>query len=163
MTDKTFHCRECDQTTPYDETRKKRDPRFPKAFRSICESCWENVTTPKAPDFNVGGNFKKAGTSSQAAQAAAESARLGDTHLKIGWLLHARHMTGDECHQAWLDAGHPNTALNTIRARMTDLFNQGLIAPTGKTRPTQYKKQAAEMELTGSGMDWLQAEEARAA
>lgn len=85
---------------------------------------------PTSDDFVVARNFKRGGTSSQAAAGAAKSARLGDTHRKIWAALLAEPRTADEI------ARDLRLVLNTARARCTDLLNGGWIERTGATRAT---------------------------
>lgn len=86
---------------------------------------------PQADDFTPERNFRKAGPSAQAAQAAAESARLNDTHRKIYRALTEQPRTADEIAEAC------GLVLNTARARITDLSNAGWITDTGDRRETE--------------------------
>ena len=93
---------------------------------------------PSVSEFRVERNFKVAGTSSKAAAAAAESAKLGDTHRKIWTALRFKPRTPDELHR---DMGLKLT-LNTFRARCTDLKNAGWIEDTGERRETDAGREA---------------------
>ena len=89
------------------------------------------VVEPSAGQFTPERNFRKAGPSAQAAQAAAESARLNDTHRKIYRALTEQPRTADEIAEAC------GLVLNTARARITDLSNAGWITDTGDRRETE--------------------------
>lgn len=95
------------------------------------------LATPQADLFDTASQFKRAGTSSDAAEKAAEKARLGDTHRLIwGSLIEFEHhhpgqgLTPDEIAQ------REDLCLNTARARMSELRKQGWIKPTGEVRKT---------------------------
>ena len=91
---------------------------------------------PSISEFRVERNFRKAGTSSKAAAAAAESARLGNTHRKIWTALRFKPRTPDEI------ARDTGMVLNTVRARCTDLKNTGWIEDTGERRETDAGREA---------------------
>jgi DNA-directed RNA polymerase specialized sigma24 family protein len=91
---------------------------------------------PSPDQFTVASNFRKAGPSAQAAQAAAESAKLNDTHRKIYRLLKGEPLTADEV------ADRLGMVLNTARARITDLHKAGWIFDTGERGETDARKPA---------------------
>ena len=130
MSDRTFQCPECHRTTDYYSTPKTLDPRMLPKCRTICQDCADRIE-PQAASFTVETNFRKAGPSAQAAQAASESARLNDTHRKIYRALTEQPRTADEIAEAC------GLVLNTARARITDLSNAGWIADTGDRRETE--------------------------
>lgn len=86
---------------------------------------------PSPDQFTVASNFRKAGPSAQAAQAAAESAKLNDTHRKIYSALLEQPRTADEI------AAALSLERNTARARCTDLRNAGWIFDTGERGETE--------------------------
>jgi predicted ArsR family transcriptional regulator len=98
---------------------------------------------PNPDEFSVERNYKRAGTSSNAAAAAAGQARRLNTHERIMAALRLRPRTADEISR---DLG---LVLNTSRARCTDLLNQGLIERTGETRPTGAGRPADVLKVCG--------------
>lgn len=95
------------------------------------------MTDAAPPDvFNTARNYKRIGTSSDAAASAARVAKLGNTHRKIWAALRAEPRTPDEIAR---DLG---LVLNTARARCSDLLNQGWVKRTGDYRKTGAGKHA---------------------
>lgn len=132
-------CPHCRQTLPEGErftTHKgKAKPMI------CCERCKPRLDR-RAPDFKVERNFKSAGTSSDAASAAAKSARLNDTHRKIWAALRKKPMTPDEV------ARECGLVLNTARARVNDLKDAGYVRATGERRPTEAGRMADVIMVT---------------
>lgn len=91
---------------------------------------------PEPTGFAVALNYKRLGTSADAAASAAKAARLGDTHRKIWVALSDKPRTPDEL------AHDLEMNLNTVRARISDLRNAGWCAPTGERRTTSAGKAA---------------------
>jgi predicted Rossmann fold nucleotide-binding protein DprA/Smf involved in DNA uptake len=135
MADPTFTCPECRRTSDYYGTPKTLDPRMLPKCRTICQDCADRIE-PQAASFTVETNFRKAGPSAQAAKAAAESAKLNDTHRKIYRLLKGEPLTADEV------ADRLGMVLNTARARITDLHKAGWIFDTGERGETDARKPA---------------------
>jgi predicted ArsR family transcriptional regulator len=95
------------------------------------------VTSEPSPDeFRIARQFKRDGTSADAAASAARVARLGDTHRKIWRALRERPRTADEI------AADLGLILNTARARCSDLIRAGWAERTGETRLTAARKRA---------------------
>lgn len=83
------------------------------------------------PDlFNTALMFKREGTSSDAARAAALEAKYNDTHRLIWQALKAKPRTADEI------ATDLKLVLNTARARMSELLTRGWAKRTGERRAT---------------------------
>jgi hypothetical protein len=80
------------------------------------------------PLFDTASNWKKTGTSSDAAAAAAGKAPYW--RGKCLEALRVRSMTGDEV------AAFLGVDVLTIRPRLTECFNLGQIETTGERRPT---------------------------
>ena len=130
MTDDLYYCKCC----RHDRSRMRDGaPKImPKgsAARTGCPSCWKRAQEfgAQARDFSVERNFKKPGTSSEAAQKAAKVAKLNDTHRKLYRALLSRPMTADEAGEV--------CGLNilTARPRMSDLVKAGWAEETGERR-----------------------------
>ena len=125
----TWHCKRCD-VHYQDKPEQVLGPR--DEYGRILFPCCE----PQAASFTVETNFRKAGPSAQAAQAAAESAKLNDTHRKIYRLLRDEPLTADQV------ADRLGMVLNTARARITDLHKAGWIFDTGERGETDARKPA---------------------
>jgi hypothetical protein len=83
------------------------------------------------PDlFDPSKLYRKAGTSSEAAAAAATQARKTSIHRKLFNALKAEPRTPDEL------AADLGLVLNTVRARCTDLLQGGYVVRTGEERKT---------------------------
>ena len=92
-------------------------------------------------------NFKRGGTSSQAAAAAAiESPEKCAAILRQ---LVLDDLTPDEL------ASTLGFVLNTARARCSDLKVFGFIEPTGQQRLTEANKKADVLRITDAGRRWL--------
>lgn len=85
--------------------------------------------------------FKKRGTSSDAAAAAAGKAPYW--RGKCLEALRVRSMTGDEV------AAFLGVDVLTIRPRLTECLNQGLIETTGERRPTPRGRTADVWRVRG--------------
>ena len=155
MTDATFTCPQCSRTWPYDEADKTLDPdprtRPTRVICSDCEDVYLETGKPFTPSFNVERNFKKAGTSSQAAQKAAKAAKFNDTHRLIYKLLRERPMTADEVAEV------TGIKLLTVRPRMSDLRNPKdedknpiapFAVPTGEERAPEGGEPADVVRVT---------------
>jgi hypothetical protein len=96
---------------------------------------------PQAASFTVETNFRKAGPSAQAAKAAAESAKMSDIHRHIWrYLRDNPGKTPGEVFMA-LNPIH-GKKLNTYRARITDLKDEGWIEDSGDRRTTEHETTA---------------------
>ncbi|WP_300396369.1 winged helix-turn-helix domain-containing protein [Henriciella sp.] len=135
MRDERFFCRHCEMQRP-------GPPKImPPGSIPLtgCESC-KTAALARGPNaktnFHVERNHKAGGTSAQAAQAAAEGARLGDLHRRIWKALAEKPMTADEV------ARELGIVLNTSRARLSDLKSAGFVEPTGEHRETETGRMA---------------------
>lgn len=133
MADDQFQCPECHVTSGYYETRKTLDPRMLPKARTICQDCADRIE-PQAASFTVEANFRKAGPSAQAAKGAAKDAKMSDIHRHIWRYLRDHPATPGEVFTA-LSPIH-GKKLNTYRARITDLKDEGWIYDTGNRRET---------------------------
>lgn len=140
MSKPTFQCPECHITSDYYETPKTLDPRMLPKCRTICQDCADRIE-PSAFQFTPERNFRKAGPSAQAAQAAAKSARMTEIHRHIWrYLRDNPGKTPGEVFTA-LSPIH-GKKLNTYRARITDLKNGGWIEEAGNPRSTPLESTA---------------------
>lgn len=133
------HCAHCRQPKP--ERERWHVHTGPAKNMRCCQRCKPGLDAGAAPEFHVERNYRKAGTSSGAAQSAAKSAKLNDTHRKIYAALRDEPMTADEV------AKECGLVLNTARARLTDLKNAGHIEPTGEKRTTDAGRPAEVMRV----------------
>lgn len=89
------------------------------------------------PDlFDTARMFRRSGTSSFAAAAAAEQAKVLNTHHRIWLALGERPRTADQV------AVDFKMERNTIRARISELYKTGWVNSTDETRPTASGKPA---------------------
>ena len=130
----TWHCKRCD-VHYQDKPEQVLGPR--DEYGRILFPCCE----PQAASFTVETNFRKAGPSAQAAQAAAESAKMSDIHRHIWrYLRDNPGKTPGEVFMA-LNPIH-GKKLNTYRARITDLKDEGWIEDSGDRRTTEHETTA---------------------
>jgi YHS domain-containing protein len=111
----------------------------------VCQEHFDNpISDPRAQviDFQSDKNHYGGSTSAEAAQEAAQKAKLNDTHFRILGRLCWFPQTPDEI------AISMQLNWSTARARMTDLKNAGLITSTGETRTAQGGKPANVMRAT---------------
>lgn len=130
--------------TPPTECREREVHGAMHWICSDCESAGAPLLKPVvvAPDFGTRDNHYGSETSAQAANQAANDAKLNDTHRRILGQLCISPATPDEISLIM------RLNWSTARARMTDLKNAGLITSTGETRTAQGGKEANVMRPT---------------